>query len=71
MVQRTTGEDRGEEVPYPHGSFDDGDNIVRTVLVETRTALLVVKNDDGHVYGTKNAKLVGFFEKAVLPLEKG
>lgn len=56
---------------YPHCSLDDGDDIVRTILVETGATLLVVKDDDGDVHGAEDTKLVSFLEEAVLPLEKG
>lgn len=55
---------------YPHGTLNDGDDIVGAVLVETRPALLVVEDDDGDVDGAEDAELVGLFEEPVLPLER-
>ena len=31
---------------YPHSALDDCDHVVRAILIETRVALLVVKDDD-------------------------
>lgn len=70
--ERVGGEGcRGKNGTYPHGAFDDGDDIVRAVLVETRAALLVVEDDDGDVDGAEDAELVRLFEQPVLPLGGG
>ena len=63
------GRKRGKT--YSHSTLHDGDDIVRAVLVETRTALFVVENDDRDVDRAENAELISFFEEAVLSLERG
>lgn len=70
-LDKSAGRKRGEgRGTYAHSTFDDGDDIVRAILVETGAALFVVEDDDGDVYGAEDTKLISFFEEAVLPLER-